>query len=297
MLKFLGRNALSAMWRLSCLLRPWSVRVLGDTLGVAFYYVSSRYRNVAIDNLKAAYGDQMSEQQVRSTAKRVFRHFARGLFEFFYLTSLRPDQLDQLADIEGEENARSVLSEGKGCITITAHYGNWELMARKMVLRGYKVNVIARDSDDPGMTGIGRKLRESGGYKVYDKDQPLIGAFRALKRNEILAILPDQNDSTGIFVDFFGRPASTATGPAVLSLRSGAPLVPCFCARDSNGKYKVTIHPRIQFESTGDEQADVHELTALITAAIEQEIRLHPEQWLWLHDRWKRLREVKPDGH
>lgn len=283
----IGRVTFQVMTKTAGLLRPWSVRAIGNTLGSLFYTVSSRYRNVALRNLRAAFGDQKSEAEIRKVAKSVFRHFARGAVEFFFLLSLSREQIDAMIDLEGVEHLDAALEQGNGCIVITAHYGNWELLARKLVIKGYKANVIARDSDDPGMTGIATRIRESGGYRVFDKDQPLIGAMRALRKNEVLGILPDQNESNGIFVDFFGRPVATATGPAVFALRSGAPLVPMFAPRMPDGRYKATVYPRIEFVPTGDEEKDIQDLTALINQAIEREVRSNPGQWLWLHDRWK----------
>lgn len=268
------------------------MRLFGGALGSIFYTVSARYRKVALKNLTAAYGHEKTDREIKQIAKQVFKHFARASLEFFYVLSLNPGQIDALIELEGCEHLDRALEEGRGCIIVTAHYGNWELLARKSVIAGYKVNVIARDSDDPGMTGIATRIRESAGYRVFDRDQPIVGAFRGLKNNEILGILPDQNASEGIFVDFFGRPASTAVGPAVLSLKSGAPLVPVFAHATANGTYKAVAYPRIQFEPTGDNDRDVRDLTALITQAIEQQIRRDPSQWLWLHDRWKRSSEA-----
>lgn len=274
------------------LLRPWSVRVIGNSLGSLFYVLSSRYRKVALKNLRAAYGHEKSETEIRKIAKQVFRHFTRGAVEFFYFLSLSREQIDSMIDCEGREHIDRALEEGRGCIVITAHYGNWELLARKLVMYGYKANVIARDSDDPGMTGIATRIRESGGYRVFDKDQPMIGALRVLKHNEVLGILPDQNDPQGVFVDFFSRPVATATGPAVFSLRTGAPLVPAFAPRMPDGRYKATVYPRIEFTPSGDEEKDIFDLTVLINQAIEREVRTNPSQWLWLHDRWKFSPEV-----
>lgn len=292
LIKLIGRATFWWMSASSGLLRPWSVRVIGNSLGSLFYVLSSRYRKVALKNLRAAYGHEKSEAEIRKIAREVFRHFARGSVEFFYFLSLSREQIGAMIDVEGRENLDKALAEGKGCIVITAHYGNWELLARKMVIEGYKVNVIARDSDDPGMTGMTTRIRESGGYRVFDKDQPLIGALRVLRRNEILGILPDQNEPHGVFVDFFSRPVATATGPAVFSLKSGAALVPAFAPRMPDGKYKATIYPRIEFTPSGDEEKDIRDLTTLINQAIEREVRSNPSQWLWLHDRWKFTPEV-----
>lgn len=291
----LGRLTFWWMIHTAFLLRPWSVRIIGHTLGSLFYRVSRRYRGVALRNLRAAYGDQKTEQEIETMAKNVFRHFARGAVEFFYLLSAKRESVDKMIDVEGVENIDLALKEGKGCIMITAHYGNWELLARKLVMLGYKGSVIARDSDDPGMTGMGRRMRESGGYKVFDRDQPLLGAFRSLRKNELLGILPDQNESAGgIFVDFFSRQASTATGPAIFALRSGAPLVPMFAPRMPDGRYKAIVYPRIDFTPSGDEEKDIYDLTVLINQAIEREVRRYPEQWLWLHDRWKLTSKAPP---
>ncbi len=291
-IKLIGRITFIVFYHASSLLRPWSVNLLGVFFGNTFYVLSARYRRVALKNLRAAYGDKKPEAEIRWMARQVFINFARGAVEFFYLLSLSRDEINAMVDVEGLERLDDALAEGKGCIVITAHYGNWELLARKMAILGYKANVIARDSDDPGMTGIANRIRENGGYKVFDRDQPIIGAFRCLKNNECLGILPDQNESNGIFVDFFSRPAATAIGPAVLSLRSGAPVLAMFAPRQPDGRYRVIVYPRIDFEPTGDEERDIRELTARITSIIECEIRNNPTQWLWLHDRWKKSEEA-----
>lgn len=286
-IKLIGRGTFWFFFKATGLLRPWSVGIFGSMLGTAFYNASARYRKIAIKNLSAVYKDEKSEAEIKSIAKQVFIHFTRAALEFFYVISLNREQIDNLVDFEGYEHIDKALAGGKGCIVITAHYGNWELFARKLVIHGYKMNVIARDSDDPGITGITTRIRESGGYRVFDKDQPIIGAFRSLKNNECLGILPDQNESTGVFVDFFSRPTATATGPAVMSIKSGAAIVPGFATRQPDGRYKAIAYPRIDFTPSGDETKDIRDLTALINLAIERQIRENPSQWLWLHDRWK----------
>jgi len=293
LIKLLGRVTFRVFSAGAGLLRPWSVRTMGNCLGSMFYRCSKRYREVALKNLRAAYGAEMSEAEIRSIAREVFRHFAREALQFFYVLSLSKDQVDAAVELVDREKLDHALAQGKGCIILTGHYGNWEMLARKLVISGYKVNVIARDSDDPGITGITTRIRESGGYRVFDRDQPIIGAYRALRGNEILGILPDQNEGNGVFVDFFSRPAGTATGPAVLSLKSGAPIVPVFCESLGNGRYRAVVHSPIEFAPTGNEEADIAELTRLVNAAIEAEVRRNPSQWLWLHDRWKSRPEAR----
>lgn len=256
-------------------------------LGTSFYFLSARYRKVSLEGLTIAYGDSLSIEEKKIIAKNAFRHFSQAALEFFWALSLDRTEIDSLIKIENKEYLDKALEKGKGAIILTGHYGNWEFLARKLVILGYKVNVIARDSDDPGMTGITTRIREHGGYRVFDKDQPIIGAMRALKNNECLGILPDQNDSKGIFVKFFGRLCATATGPAAISLKSGCPIVPIFNSKMPDGSYLMQVYPEIEYTPTGDNEKDIYNLTALINDALEIHIRKNPSQWLWLHDRWK----------
>lgn len=288
-----GRIALSIVLRLSKHLNPKRIESWGNRLGNFAYAASRRYRTVTLKNLSMAFPD-WSEDEVCRIARNTFKNFARSGLEFFYLLSLPSDELDRWIAVDGKEHLDGALESGRGAVVITAHLGNWEFFARKLVLLGYSVNVIARDSDDPTMTGVVNSAREGAGYRVLSRDNSALPALRALRKNQLVGILPDQNTFTGVFVEFFGRLAATATGPAVLSLKTGAPVVCGFCRRDEKGSFVATIYPPIEVSSTGDEDADVRNLTAEITKAIENEIRKDPAQWLWLHDRWKRASE-SPD--
>jgi KDO2-lipid IV(A) lauroyltransferase len=287
-----GKLAMLVLSRLSKYLTPARIDRYGAKLGNLIYIASKRYRRVVLRNLAAAYPGWGAEK-VRRVGRETFRHFARGTLEFFHLLNLTPEQVDESVEIEGREYLDAALENGHGAIIVTAHYGNWELFARKIVLMGYKLNVIARNSDDPTMTGVANRVRESGGYKVFGRDSAAIPALRCLRRNELLGILPDQNTLSGIFVDFFGRPVATATGPAIFALRSDAPIICGFAKRLGNGRFKATLYPPLKVPLTGDEDADVHAITQSLTKAIENEIREDPTQWLWLHDRWKRTAEAE----
>lgn len=288
-----GRLAFSGLSRISKRLTPDRTWRWGSRLGDFIYSASSRYRRVALRNLALAY-PEWSDAEVRRTARETFRHFGRGVLEFFYLLNLSQEEIDSWVTLEGKEHLDAAISKGNGAVLITAHLGNWELFARKVVLLGYKLNVIARDSDDPAMTGIANTVRQSGGYKVFGRDNAALPAIRCLRKNEFLGILPDQNTGSGIFVDFFGRPVATATGPAVFSIKTGAPIICGFARRTRNG-FKGLFKP-LDVNLSGDEEADVRAVTAAMTKAIEDEVREDPAQWLWLHDRWKRTHEAPVDG-
>jgi KDO2-lipid IV(A) lauroyltransferase len=286
-----GRLAVTSIARISKKLTPRRIRRWGAWLGDFMYVASSRYRGVAVRNLRAAF-PEWSESQVRRVARDTFRNFARVSLEFFYLHELPPDQIDKWIDVVGMEHLDAALKGGRGVVVVTAHLGNWELLARTVAQMGYKISVIARDSDDPTMTGTANTIRQKAGYKVLPRDAAVLPAIRCLKKNEILGILPDQNTLSGIFVDFFGRPVATATGPAVFALKTGAPILCAFARRAEEGRFVAEIQPPLDVPLTGDDEADIHAVTAAFTKVIEDEIRKDPAQWLWVHDRWRRTSQA-----
>lgn len=282
-----GRFICTILKATSHFMTAGTINVAGAVMGNIGYYCSARHRRVALDNLRHAFGDKYTEKERMRIAKNVFIHFSCMFFDFFRCFTLNDECIEKMVELEGCKHLDEVLKNGNGSILMTAHYGNWEISARKLVLQGYKVNVIARGSDDLGSTGIVNDIRKKSGYKVFDRSNSMFGVVRALKNNEAVAILPDQNFYNGVFVDFFGRPASTATGLVVLSLKSHARILPVFCHRLPNGSYKMTIYPPIEFTPSGDENKDIKNLTQIATKVIEDEIRKDPSQWLWIHNRWK----------
>jgi len=265
----------------------------GRLLGSLSYSLMPRYRRVARANLRRAYGDQWSEAQVAAIARRSFQHLGMTLVEALWMPRLTTGALRRLVRLEGREHLDAALAGGHGAILISAHYGNWEIMAPRLVDAGYRISTIARDADDPGVNRILNDLRRGAGQQILPRASATRPALACLRRNEVLALLLDQNTlKGGVFVPFFGIPAATAAGPATLALRTGAPLVPIFCVRQPDRSHVARILPPILPESVGDTAADVLRLTAAITAAIEAQIRAEPEQWLWIHNRWK----LRPDG-
>jgi len=192
-----------------------------------------------------------------------------------------------MVTLKGEEHLQWCVQQGKGTLIITAHYGNWEIAARYLTqCKGYVLNVVARDADDSATTLLVNRIREQGGYRVFPRGQAVRAVLQALKRNELVAMLPDQN-AGDVFVPFFGRLAGTVAGPALLALRSGAPILPVFCTRQPDNTYLFEMLPPFVVQPSGDKERDVTETMAHITALIEQQVRKHPSQWLWLHNRWK----------
>ena len=266
---------------------PWSVAGgWGSLLGALGCYFSARYRRVADTNLRHAYGDTLSERDRQRLIKRVFQSFGRALMEFLKAPSMSPAQIKQIVRADSYTRVEAVLARGKGMILLAAHFGNWELLARRAALEGYEFAVVARQSHDPEFNKITDGIRENGGYVVLPRGGSPRAILQRLRNNGIVAILPDQK-SEDVFVPFFGRLAGTVAGPAVLSLKTGAGIVPMFCPRQPDGTYRVEILPEIDTTPTGDADADIHRIMADITRVIEDMVRRYPDQWLWLHDRWR----------
>ena len=260
---------------------------IGERLGRLAYRLSRRYRTVAEHNLQMAYGESLSDGERRRLVEQVFIHFAKSLMEFLVADGLSPNDLCRMVTLKGEEHLQWCVQQGKGTLIITAHYGNWEIAARYLTqCKGYVLNVVARDADDSATAVLVNRIREQGGYCVFPRGQAVRAVLQALKRNELVAMLPDQN-AGDVFVPFFGRLAGTVAGPALLALRSGAPILPVFCTRQPDNTYLFEMLPPFVVQPSGDKERDVTDTMAHITALIEQQVRKHPSQWLWLHNRWK----------
>jgi KDO2-lipid IV(A) lauroyltransferase len=267
---------------------PWKLAMAwAEMMGSIGYFATSRYRNMAEKNLTIAYGDSLTAAQRKELSKKVFRNFSRiGLVEFLKAPNLTPSQLRTMMKVESFSQADEILARGKGMILITAHFGNWEMMARRAALDGYTFAVVARQSNDEDFNTLTDHLRESGGYIVHPRGGSPRPILKRLREGGIVAILPDQK-SDDVFVPFFGTVAGTTAGPAVLSLKTGAGILPMFAIRDTDGNYHVEFLPEIDTHSTGDLAKDSERIMADVTMAIETMVRRYPDHWLWLHDRWK----------
>ncbi len=288
--KFWQRAVRQAFWGLFSVVRrvPWKPALgWGTAIGTLAYHLSARYRNVADKNLKIAYGDSLNERQRQDLIKRVFQHFTRAmLVEFLKGSDMDREEICRRVRLDSAEPLESALARGKGLIIIAAHLGNWEWSAKRLAVAGHPMMVIARQSEDEEFNALTDRIRGSDGNTVHARGDSPRALLKQLKENKIIAIVPDQK-SDDVFVPFFGRLAGTVAGPAVLALKTGATLLPVFCPRQPDGTYKMVIYPPLVAEPTGDRDADVVRIMTQLTANIEDIVRQYPDQWLWLHDRWR----------
>jgi KDO2-lipid IV(A) lauroyltransferase len=196
--------------------------------------------------------------------------------------------------LDGVEHLDAAMRAHGRALVLTAHLGNWEILCAAHRLTDYGLSVVVRPLDAPWLDAVAAGLRGRTGVEVIDKRGALRPVLEALRRGRLVGILMDQNAARreGVFVDFFGRPASTSRSIALLAVRTGAPIVPIFARRNPDGSHQVVIHPALPAPASNDAEAAIVELTARCTAEIERAIRQSPEQWLWSHDRWR----TRPPG-
>lgn len=275
---------------LSGAILPLSVlRWFGRTLTRFAAVFVARERRREDEHLKIAF-PEMEIDGRRNLRKRSEIHFGNVLGEIAWLMHADVQQVEALCDITGVEHMKKALEGGKGAVMITGHAGNWELLNIRLYLAGIPITVPVRNVYDPRIDAIATKLRTRfGGQIIHRGKDAGRQLFAGLKANQVNGLLIDQDirDLPGVFVPFFGRDAWTPSGAASLALMAGCSMIPTFIHRRSDGRHLVEVHPPLPAPTEGSMEDKIHHLTAAATAAIEKHIRAYPEQWVWMHRRWK----------
>ena len=270
----------------------WSPRCVAGALAACCVKLLDiavpRLRRTALRNLELAFPD-MTARERRRIADEVFQSIARLLVAFARFPRLNSSNLGRWIRYEGFEHFEQARRRGKGVLFATAHLGNWELSAFAHGLLAEPMHVVVRPLDNPLIDAIVRRRRTLGGNRLIEKKDLARGILRALARNEAVGILIDQNAGLdqGVFVPFFGLPACAHTGFAKIAARSQAVVIPGFALwSPAERRYVLRFFPPV--EMTGGAEAD----TARLQKVLEDVIREHPGQWLWIHRRWK----TRPPG-
>lgn len=269
-------------------------RLLGPTLAGAlaaavgrFAYRPLRIRaDVVEDQLRRAFPDRDPAWH-RRTARSAYEHLGREGMMLLRLSRLGREEVIAATDVHGLEPLRRAVAAGKGAILVTGHLGNWEIGGAGIAARGVPVDAVAQRQANPLFDGLINRAREGLGITVVRRGGATREALRSLRRGRVVALVADQDARRqGVFVPFFGRPASTHRGPAVLALRSGAPVFMGTAVRRPDGRYRVTIR-EIPTPGGTNLERRANRLTAELAAALESEVREEPGQYLWHHRRWK----------
>ncbi len=271
-------------------------RLLGISLAYLIYFLHPRLRRVGMRNLEMALAEKPARER-RKIVRGVFRTLGRQLADFCQLPSYNLKNIDKLAVYEGFEAFDAARARGKGVLFLTAHLGGWEIGSFMHSLHGNTMAVVVRPLDNPYLDRLVTRYRTMHGNRTFEKQEFARGLLSAMKAGETVGVLMDQNMTPpqGVFVDFFGIPACTASGIARVALRTDAAVVPAFTIWDpAIGKYRVHFEPALSLIRTKDNEADVVANTAKFTKIIEEFVRKTPDQWLWVHKRWKTRPEGQP---
>jgi Kdo2-lipid IVA lauroyltransferase/acyltransferase len=258
------------------------------------YLFSRGLRNTVKRNLSMAL-PEIEESKRNLICRAVFLNLGRLLGEFGQFPKLHQGSIAEIVTYDGFENYAASLKRGKGTLFVTAHFGSWELCPVAHALYGYPLRFVVRPIDNRRINHLVNTYRTMTGNKIIEKKNSLKEILKALRNNEAVGILIDQNTTldTGVFVNFFNILACTTTSVATIALRTGATVIPGFLIWDDKlRKHRLRFEPPVELIQTGNLQWDIAENTALFNQILEGLVRKYPDQWLWVHRRWK----TRPPG-
>jgi KDO2-lipid IV(A) lauroyltransferase len=259
----------------------------GRSIGLLAFRLDRKHRAVALGNLTIAFGKERPPSELAALAKKAFKRLGSDFADILKVSGYSREKVLRLIMIEGRNNMENALAQDKGVLLFSAHFGNWEFAPASLTEIG-RLWVVARALDNPFLEKELGRMRMKLGAGIINKFGAARPILQALGRNEIVAILIDQNvlRSQAVFVDFFGKAAATTPSLAAFHLKTGAPLVPIFVHPGRGGRYVVKIREPLSVPSSGSMEEDVLKITQLCTKIIEHEIRQNPELWFWVHKRW-----------
>ena len=268
---------------------PPTTRKLGNVLGDLGFGLDARHRRIVLDNLKLAFGGNMDRQQRRAMARSVYHHLGQILFEIAWSFCNHPQVVHRRITVEGIHHFLDAHAHGKGVLLLTGHIGNWELLSFVGDRTTIPINVVYRRMDFKPLNRFFEMLRSRFGARMIHSGRAMPKILKALRKGEAVFTLMDQSVDwyDGVWVDFFGHPACTSKGLALIAMKTRSPVLPTFMVREKNG-FRAVFEAPISLTLTGDKTMDVYANTQAYTRAIERVIRRHPEQWFWVHRRWKR---------
>ena len=273
--------------------RP-AARFVGAGFAAVAYRLRTPLRKAAQTNLRVAF-PELSERKRDEIIRRMVRQVGWMAAEFSQLPKYSRENIEKVVVIDGFENFDAAKRRGKGVLFLTGHMSAWELSSFAHALYGYPLHFLVRPVSNRRVDALVNRYRCLSGNRPIDKNKSARAILKVLGEAGTVGILMDHNTSLdeGVFVDFFGVPASTSSGLARLALRTDAAVVPGFLLWDaSRRKYRLRFEPAVEISRTSNEEADVRENTQRFTRVIEDFIRVHPDQWLWVHKRWK----TRPPG-
>lgn len=300
-LKLLEYAAIYAIISLVRIAPTRVVNAISNALGDLLFFASKRRRGIAVENLRNAFGSEKDETEIRELARQCCRTFFYNFLETIKLNYMfnRPDTAALLKERtrnvdEAFKKAGRIHDESGGCIFVTPHIGSWEMVPRIASSAGIPLVIIARPLDNEYLDKLIYSNRTASGQVIIPKNNPLSALRKTLREGRSVGMLPDQSTMKGLEIDFFGRPATTTPVPALLAVAYNRPIVVTACCR-GKGEYQFEgfVSDPIMPREYTDKKAEIIRLTEEMTREMESIIRRYPEQYLWIHNRWKTYKGKK----
>lgn len=262
---------------------------LGGLLGSLGYWLFPKDRKTSIENLQSALGTELGAGELKRISRESFRNVGECAVDVFRHRKLGGEGIRKLVTIEGLEYFDLAYRQGRGLVAVTGHVSNFELIAAFFCALGYKVSVIGRKIYYQPLNRLLIENRQVMGMKNIDSEASPREFIRHLKEGRGIGVLIDQDSRRyrGVFVDFFGKEAYTPVGPFAVARRTGSPVIPMAIFRNPDYTYTLKVGPAIAFPDTGDRERDTILVVQSCTHFLEKTIRAHPEQWVWMHRRWR----------
>ena len=264
-------------------------------LGSLTFDLLPKEQKKVLEHLRIAFPDK-TEAELKRIGKENFRNYGHTLAELAMLEKLMP-KFHKIIRVEGKEYFDEALAQKKGIVAVSAHFGNWEILAGALSLMGYPGSVVAKRIYYEPYNRLLVGVRNKMGLQTIYRDESARDVVRALKENRVLGILADQDveEVDGVFVNFFGKNAYTPSAPVKLAMKFDAPLILCFVIREKGLNHRIFIEKPIELQKSGDEAADVVANTQKWVSIQEAYIRRYPHLWVWNHKRWKTVKKDKVD--
>ncbi len=267
--------------------------LFGRSLGLFIYYVIPIRKKVTLDNLHACFPDK-SRHQLHQIARRTFINFALNIIEFMRLPKASSGYFEKNVTFVNAELFSDAHKQGKGAILLTGHFGNWELMAAAICNLGYSIAAVVKEQRNKKVDKMINKIRRKNGVDSLPLGMAVRNILRTLAKNRFIALVADQDArKEGIFVDFLGRPSSTAAGPAIFALKTRAPIIFGSAVREKNGKHTIYLQA-IDYSDLQDfSEKNIYLLTQRHASVLEKSVLTWPDHWFWMHKRWKTKPKVE----
>jgi KDO2-lipid IV(A) lauroyltransferase len=265
---------------------------LGKSLGLFCFYIVPFRRRIALENISKAF-PEWSKDKVWSIARENFKNYGCGFIEFFLMPVLSDKLVSKLIVFEGRDILDRILAQGKGAFFLSAHLGSWEIMSASSRVFKIPFNVITKKIKTGSLNQIWVDMRKTQGLKLISEEKSTFEILRAIGRNETVGFILDQfmGPPVGTKVKFFGHETGAPAALALFAERTKAPVIPVFNVRLPNGQIRIFLEEPVEFIAQGSREQNISFMTQIYTGKIEEIVRKYPEQWLWIHRRWKPFRD------